>query len=211
MFPTYVTGEVGILTGAHRKGDTVFGGAFLGPVIYPFSYGSGHEVAHCGRSNRPPVRSRKQSLYQPGGYRRQLFHQLSVYGGSQVEGADGRPGHTSSRKLGEELIEIPVCVRDEGDNRIDTHINQNPRLRQSLDIHKPLVGRCSVRLEGAPIVVRQGDQTDPGVDKRQRARGALERARRRLADEAGDIDIPRANRALMRAKNRISIAESLEE
>ena len=39
-----------------------------------------------------------------------------------------------------------------------------------------------------------------------RARDALERARKRLADEAGNIDTPRARKAIERAKSRIRIA-----
>jgi len=40
----------------------------------------------------------------------------------------------------------------------------------------------------------------------ERARKALDRAKKRLADKAGDIDIPRAEKALARARNRIRLA-----
>jgi F-type H+-transporting ATPase subunit epsilon len=39
-----------------------------------------------------------------------------------------------------------------------------------------------------------------------RAKEAMERARKRLTDKAGDIDIPRARKAAERAKSRIKIA-----
>jgi F-type H+-transporting ATPase subunit epsilon len=45
----------------------------------------------------------------------------------------------------------------------------------------------------------------------KRAREALERARRRLIDEAGSIDGPRAKKAIARAASRIRIASPEEE
>jgi F-type H+-transporting ATPase subunit epsilon len=44
-----------------------------------------------------------------------------------------------------------------------------------------------------------------------RSQEAFKRARRRLADEAGNIDLPRARRALVKAQNRMRIAASKEE
>lgn len=43
----------------------------------------------------------------------------------------------------------------------------------------------------------------------ERARKALERARQRMADEAGNIDLSRARRALDRALNRIKVAKDM--
>nr|MBN2278673.1 ATP synthase F1 subunit epsilon [candidate division Zixibacteria bacterium] len=45
----------------------------------------------------------------------------------------------------------------------------------------------------------------------ERARGALERAKKRLVNAAGEIDLPRAHKALERARNRIRVATSGEE
>lgn len=42
----------------------------------------------------------------------------------------------------------------------------------------------------------------------ERAREAMERARKRMVDEAGNIDIPRLRRAIERAKSRIRIASN---
>jgi F-type H+-transporting ATPase subunit epsilon len=42
----------------------------------------------------------------------------------------------------------------------------------------------------------------------ERARGSLERARKRIRDAAGEIDVPRARAAYERAKNRLKIASS---
>lgn len=44
----------------------------------------------------------------------------------------------------------------------------------------------------------------------ERARKALDRARQRMADEAGNIDMVRAGRALDRALNRIKVAKDLQ-
>jgi F-type H+-transporting ATPase subunit epsilon len=40
----------------------------------------------------------------------------------------------------------------------------------------------------------------------ERAKKAMDRARKRLADKAGNIDIPRAMKALQRAQNRLRIS-----
>ena len=42
----------------------------------------------------------------------------------------------------------------------------------------------------------------------ERARQALDRAKKRMLDRAGAIDLPRAKQAAERAKNRLNIAES---
>jgi F-type H+-transporting ATPase subunit epsilon len=42
----------------------------------------------------------------------------------------------------------------------------------------------------------------------ERAREALERARKRMRDSAGEIDLPRARRSYERAKNRLHVADS---
>lgn len=39
-----------------------------------------------------------------------------------------------------------------------------------------------------------------------RAKDAMERAKKRMIDEAGSIDLPRARKAVIRAKNRLRIA-----
>lgn len=57
--------------------------------------------------------------------------------------------------------------------------------------------RCTILADAAEFA--------DGIDL-ERAREALERARKRLRDAAGNIDVPRARAACERAKNRISIA-----
>lgn len=44
----------------------------------------------------------------------------------------------------------------------------------------------------------------------ERAQKALERARQRMANEAGNIDLDRAHRALDRAHNRIKVARDVQ-
>jgi F-type H+-transporting ATPase subunit epsilon len=45
----------------------------------------------------------------------------------------------------------------------------------------------------------------------KRSEEALERARKRMADKAGNIDTPRARRAMAKAKNRLKIGSSKED
>ncbi|MFH2036053.1 MAG: ATP synthase F1 subunit epsilon [Candidatus Zixiibacteriota bacterium] len=45
----------------------------------------------------------------------------------------------------------------------------------------------------------------------ERAKAALERARQRLRDSAGEIDTPRAQKAMLRAKNRVKIVHDKDE
>ena len=42
----------------------------------------------------------------------------------------------------------------------------------------------------------------------ERAQDALERARKRIRDDAGNIDVPRARAAMERAKTRVNIAKA---
>ncbi len=45
----------------------------------------------------------------------------------------------------------------------------------------------------------------------ERARASLEQARGLMRDKAGEIDTPRAQKAVLRAKNRLNIASDMEE
>ncbi len=45
----------------------------------------------------------------------------------------------------------------------------------------------------------------------ERARESLERARKRLRDTAGEVDTPRAQKAVLKAKNRVRITLDKEE